>query len=97
MDPIKQLQIETAAKELICCLRTLHDAAGAFAVTGDIAPDGLVYVSVQVRKRDFETLAAGKNFCVERMEHIDDYPWKKSVVIGGVKFFTLLKEFEEVV
>jgi hypothetical protein len=97
MDPVKQSLVETAAKNLIWCLKTFRDAAGAFGINGDIAPDGMMNIAVQVRERDFEALAAGKNFCVERMEHIDDYPWKKSVVIGGVKFFTLLKEFEEVV
>lgn len=97
MDPIKQFQIETAARELVCCLRTLHDAAGAFAVTGDMSPDGLVYVSVQVREKDFEVLAAGKKFSVERMKYVEDYPWKKSIVIGSVEFFTLLKELKEAV
>ncbi|MGB9904621.1 MAG: hypothetical protein ACPLQO_08150 [Desulfotomaculales bacterium] len=97
MDPIKQLQIETAARELVCCLRTLHDAAGAFGINGDIAPDGMMNVAVQVRERDFEALAAGRATATQRLEHVKDYPWKKSVVICGVRFFTLLKEFKEAI
>lgn len=96
MDWLNKLQLESAARNIVDSLEILRRITGAFAITGDMA-DGEIDIAVQVREEDYDRLTAGKISCVQKMQFVEDYPWKKYVVIGGVKFFTLMKELKEAV
>jgi len=91
---MKKELIEATAAKLVVELKEFYEVTGAFAQESCIT-EGFE-IEVQMMLDEFNEAFYGSGEVSKRSNTDDDswYPYEKELVVGGIKFFCLLKKEE---